>query len=240
MRNTKLWLRNTSHYPDVEVWALIRCACASVERSLRPGQDMPRIIVKLTNTKSAFSGLASWIEWHPSAGAISTNIKWYRILCRVGKPERFPVTARYPRFTDMPEYRCETYREGIVHIVAHEIEHCLGASARKDGEMKCELSAWDAVEYYRKHQQEVDGQITAALEKIAQRKAEITARHEADKNPQIVTARKLQATQVKLAQWQRKEKLAMTKKRYYLRTLNRLQRRLNEMTGQIELPKAAK
>src|SRR5258707_14674734 len=84
-----LWLRNTSRYADEEIWWLCRAAYDSTERSLKPGQRMPNIIVKLTNCSRAYRGRAYWTEWrkdHPNEMAT----EWKRILVRVGAPGNFP------------------------------------------------------------------------------------------------------------------------------------------------------
>lgn len=237
MKTTKLWLRNTSRYPNHEVWPLIKAAYESVERSLVPGQQMPRIIVKLTNCCWSFRGRAHWDEYH-SAGCKSTTPQrergtlprtehWVRVLVRIGKPTQFPVNVRYPTFkTDMPEYECRSYREGIVMVTAHEMEHCLGASGRQHGEFRCEMTAWDAIDYFRKHQIEIEAEITAATDRINQRvQARITKEVEA-KRPEVIREKKLKTAQAALSRWQRKYRLAAGKIKKYARAVKRYEKQM--------------
>lgn len=236
MKTSKLWLRNTSRYSSHEVWPLIKAAYESVERSLAPGQVMPRIVVKLTNCCWSFRGRAHWEEWHTPGCKASTpqreggygrSEKWLRILVRIGKPHQFPVHVRYPTFkTDMPEYDCQSYREGIVMVTAHEMEHCLGASGRQHGEFRCEMTAWDAIDFYRKHQAEIESEIATATNRIAQRVQEKTAREIEAKRPEVIRAAKLKAAQVALGRWQRKHKLATGKVKKYARAVKRYERQM--------------
>jgi hypothetical protein len=254
MKTSKLWLRNTSRYPDKEVWPLIKCAYESVERSISPGKTMPRIIVKLTNCRYAYRGRASWREWHrPDCNSACQKLhgrfeychgeqmqEWTRVLVRIGPATKFPVNVRYPRFKgDMPEYVCANPREGIVMVAAHEIEHCLGASGRKAGEFRCELSAWDAIDYYRKHQAEVDEEIDRAMVSKAKAEFEKATRAAARKDPQAVTGRKLEAARMMAAKWARKQKLATGKLRKYQRAVKRLEKKISEQSGPAPLALAA-
>ena len=231
MRTTKLWLRNSSRYSDAEVWPLVKSAYESVERSVGKLQQMPRIVVKLTNCSHAYRGRASWQEWNKDkkAPGYQQRVEWRRILVRIGPAQTFPVNVRYPRFKgDMPEFECRSYREAIVMVAAHEMEHCLGASGRKRGEFRCELSAWDAIEYYRKHQAEVDGEIDRALASEAERETAKGQRDAACKTPEAVIMRKLEAARAMAAKWARKQKLAGNKLRKYQRQVKRLEKQLAE------------
>jgi hypothetical protein len=243
MKTSKLWLRNTSRYPDAEVWPLIKCAYESVERSVAVGQKMPPIIVKFTNNSRSYRGRAHWVEteYKDKKNMWAGSVRWLRILVRIGKPDKFPVQVRYPRFKgDMPEYECRTYREAAVMVAAHEMEHCLGACGRKGGEFRCEMSAWDAIDYYRKHQAEVDGEINAALATRSKRESETQQRRASMKTPEIVVARKLEAARAMLAKWQRKQKLATTKAKQYQRSVRRLEKKLSELITPAPLALAAK
>lgn len=231
MKTSKLWLRNTSRYPDAEVWPLIKCAYESVERSVGKFHAMPHIIVKLTNCRGCYRGRAHWEEWHTDKSGLlrgsQMQRKWLRVLVRIGLPTRFPVNVRYARFKgDMPEYECKSYREAIVMVAAHEMEHCLGASGRKGGEFRCELSAWDAIEYYRKHQAEVDGEIDRALVKKAQLEFVKAERAAVRKDPVAVIRRKLEKARTMAAKWGRKQKVATGKLRKYQRAVKRLEKRI--------------
>jgi hypothetical protein len=166
-KTSRLWLRNTSRYSNAELWPLISAAFKSTKRNLLAGESMPRIIVDVTNCHSAFRGRAGWIEWHPNRRAKA----WHRILVRMGPPERFetPIDWTYGKFKDMPEFRVINHREAIVAITAHEMEHAVGAPGNKQGEVRCEMNAWDAVDYYRSRRDEIDAQISAYQQTLSQR-----------------------------------------------------------------------
>jgi len=216
----KLWVVSTSrHYSMDEIWVLAKCALESVARDLKPGKVMPNIKVKFTNSEHAYCGRAYWTEWQRSPGKM---VEWKRILVRVGPPKRFvkPINATYPKFKDMPEYVINGSREAIVHIIAHEAEHALGTPGGKAGEEVCELVSWDAVEWYRKHQSEVDGKIAKAKE----HDNAVAERQMLRQTPEAKTAKALADAEKKLAQWKRKRKLAETKVKHYERTVKRLHR----------------
>lgn len=211
-RDNRLMVWSTSRYPMEEVWPLCRTALESMERGLIPGQTMPPIIVKLTNCWGHWRGRGSWTEWND-------GVRWQRILVRIGKPELFtkPIPGRYGRFKgDMPEYEIRSYREAIVHLTAHEMEHALGTSGRKSGEFRCELAAVDAVDYYRKHQEEIDREIEHALAVRAIRSAP-KAKPTADQKK----AAKLAKNVAMLAKWKRKFTIAKNKVRKYERAIKR-------------------
>lgn len=218
-KTTKLWLRSTSSYPKAECFILCRTALESVERSLNAEQELPRIIVKLTNSCHAYAGRGAWTFWeHHGPHSNRKATLWKRVLVRIGKPDRFPRKACYPTFKDMPEYEFRTYREGMVGVVAHETGHALGYSGRKSGEEHCELMAWDAVDYYRAHQARIDAEIDAALRE----QQDHAARLMAAQAPSAKTAKKLAAAVARLKRWKRKQALAETKVKVYTRLLRRL------------------
>jgi hypothetical protein len=242
-KTDRLWVRNSSQYPMHEVWPLIKAAYESIERGIGQGQKMPRIIVKLTNCSHAYRGRASWQEWHKDSDApgYRQQVEWRRILVRIGSANRFPVSVRYPRFKgDMPEYICQTHREGIVMVTAHEMEHCLGASGRKGGEFRCELSASDAIDYYREHQTIIHAQIDSAVAVKAKREVETQQRRAAKQDPRAVAARTLEGARAMLSKWQRKQKLATTKAKQYQRSVRRLEKKLSELSTPAPLALAAK
>lgn len=217
-KTNKLWLRSTSRYPDCEAFILCRTARESVERSLTQGEVLHPIIVKLTNSCHAYCGRGAWNEWEHTdkprkfKGRRFTNFFWRRILVRVGPPERFPRKVCYHTFKDMPEFEFKTYREAIIGVTAHEMGHALGYSGRKEGEEKCEMLAWDALDYYRKHQAEIDAEIDAALR--AQRPQKPTVEDKA--------AEKLAKAEASLKKWKRKLALATNKVKRYTRMVRRL------------------
>lgn len=190
---------------------------------------MPRVIVKLTNCRYSYRGRAHWIEYEHSKENYGSSVRWHRILVRIGAPANFPKQVRYPRFkSDMPQYECRTYREAVVMVTAHEIEHCLGASGRMNGEFRCEMAAWDAIDYYRKHQPEVDQEITGALNRITQREQTQALRLTEAKRPEVQIIKKLKAAQEALMRWQRKQKLATGKVKKYSRAVKRYEKKIQE------------
>lgn len=231
-KTPKLWLRNTSRYPDAECFILCRVARESVERSLAADQVLPPSIVKLTNTYHGYCGRAAWTEWEHRRG--KDSIKWKRILVRVGPPDRFPRRVCYLKFKDMPEYEFKTYREAIVGVAAHEWGHVLGASGRKAGEEMCEMMLQDAVDLYRKHQAEIDAEIHQAL---AVRKVLEDSRAKARanaKNPALLRQRRMEAALEKFNQWQRRARAAQKKLKFYARRV-KYYRRLLEPAEPVSL-----
>lgn len=224
-----LWLINTnSHYSNEEVWPLAMAALEVVKRGLRPGQEMRPIKIRFTNTEHNFCGryLGSAHERIDRGYAAADFKKWFVILCRVGPPSRFaaPVSARYRDFKDMPEYLVHGHREAIIHIIAHEAEHAVGTPGGKQGETVCELVASDAVDYYRKHIAEIDGQIAglqAAINKKQLLQAVKDSERRAAKNSKEVKIAKAQAM---LDRWERRKRQAENKLKKYRRSLAQLQR----------------
>lgn len=210
-RTSRLWVRNTSRYPMAEVWPLCMAALESVERSLKPGEIMPAVIVKLTNTRKCWGGLAYWTERHEGK-------LWKRVLVRIGPPERFqkPVSATDRRFADMPEFTVDSHREALIMVAAHEMEHTLGASGRKAGEMTCDFSGSDAVDYYRANKARIDGGIAESISKVA---ARLIAKVQ---TPEKKKAAKLAKAQADLARWKRRLTIAKNKVRKYDRAVRRL------------------
>lgn len=216
-KTTKLWLRSSSRYPAAECFILCRTALEAVEKGLLPHERLRPIIVKLTNTYHGFCGRASWVEHHTGSGEL---VRWERVLVRVGAPERFPRKAQYSTFKDMPEMEYRTYREAMVAVAAHEMAHTLGYSGRKSGEERCEYVALDALDYYRKHQTEIDAEIDATLA-LARH---VAAASLAALRPEAKHAKKLAAAEAKLKRWKRKLTLATNKVKTYTRAVRRLSR----------------
>lgn len=218
----RLWIRNTSRYAMEEVWPLAEIAYISACRNRTT--EAPRIVIKLTNSSVCYCGRAFWTEWHPdprrNLASNPPQIRWRRILCRIGAPKHFPMVARYPRFQDMPEYPVADHREGLVYIIAHEMEHAFGTPGRKRGETRCEMAAQDAVDLYRSRRAQIDGEIqqliTAANFKSLQRQFQAKAKE----GPEAKRAKNLKM----LAKWRRKLTLAKNKVKKYERAERRFQK----------------
>lgn len=240
-KTSKLWLRSTSNYPTAECFILCRTALEAVERGLLPHERLRPIIVKLTNTYHGFCGRASWTERHTgivknpdTRQRVKDAVYWERVLVRVGAPERFPRKAQYSTFKDMPEMEYRTYREAMVAVTAHEMAHTLGYSGRRSGEERCEYVALDALDYYRKHQVEIDTEIDAVLASQCQRESA----QRAAATPEAKDAKKLAAAEAKLKRWKRKLTLATNKVKTYTRLVRRLSRMKEPVVG-TELAQAA-
>ena len=159
--------------------------------------------INLVKSKYIRAGTAYTHAWQPS------------IRVRLGDPRKlsvkWPVQETYPRFKNMPEYEVRSWREMIVMIVAHEVAHLTGYGGRKSGEEMSELTAWDAVEAYRKNQVEVDGRISALIKNVDERKA-IARKRAQDKREEKNSAQfKIARLDAQEAMWMRKLKTALTK-----------------------------
>lgn len=226
-RTDTLWLQNTSRYPNAEVFPLLKVAYESSIKNMTPGElrEVPRIIVKFTNSQHRRCGRVLTSEWHVRVGT-STNQYWRKILCRIGKPSHWPIANEtYYKFKDMMEYPVNNYREGIVHIIAHEMEHVFGAGGRKRGEERCELAAQDAVDLYRKNRQKVDDEIKARIAHEEGRRLRAEAK-EARRRKGPATEERAETVMKAIATWTRKRKLAETKIRKYNQELKRLSRKM--------------
>jgi hypothetical protein len=124
---------------------------------------------------------------------------------------QWPVKLTYPRYKDMPVYEARNWREIIVHLAAHEFAHLAGCDGNKDGEMKCEMAAWDAIDAYRKRQDEIDDKIDQALSRRQQRAQAALQREEDRKAARNSPAYKLERLAAKEKTWLRKLRLALTK-----------------------------
>lgn len=209
LKTKYLWLVSTIRYPDEETWVLVRTALESIRASLRRDEHLPPIKVKLTNSSSSYCGRAHWMERD------ANGKRWARILVRVGTPSHFPLTNRYPRFTDMPEYEISSYREAIVGVTAHEIAHVLGASGRKVGETLCELCLQDAIDLYRRDQATLDTEIEVNISRRNIIKLP---------DPERKRAVKLTTVEAHIKRWESKLKLAQTKLKKYRIQARRLQK----------------
>jgi hypothetical protein len=236
MKTSKLWLKNTSRHDDRACFILCRTARESVERGLTQGQTLCPVIVKLTGTSKGWAGRAYWNE-------LVNGEWWRRVLVRIGSEERLArdLQVRDHRFKgDMPEYTINGWREALVMVAAHEMEHAVGAAGTYAGEFRCEMAALDAVEYYRANRSRIDGEIDRHEQRAKSVQAVRELRQKVSKLPTTIAAKKLQAARTKLARWQRRLKLATTKAKHYQRAVNRMERRLAETTpeqlaGEFEL-----
>jgi hypothetical protein len=113
-------------------------------------------------------------------------------------------------------------------VTAHEMEHCLGASGRQSGEFRCEMAAWDAIDYFRKHQSEIEAEIAAGVERLSQTLLAKAQRLAESRRPEVLLAEKFKKAQEALGRWQRKSKLAASKVKKYCRAVARYQKRIQD------------
>lgn len=251
-RSPMLWLRNTSRYPNEEVWPLFQEAYDSAVRNMRPedrAKSIPRIMLTLTNASCRRRGrylgtvhVPHGLQpgqprtWNSAKeGYEQELVQWKHILCRIGKPECWPVANEtYYRYKDMAEYPINDHREGLVQIIAHEMEHAFGAGGRKKGEERCEAAAQDAVDLYRKNRDRVDADIFARLGRRDSKVIrEIQKKEQKRRGPSVeVRAERVMA---QIATWKRKQKLAGTKIRKYERELRRLSKQMEKELEALNL-----
>lgn len=201
-------LVTTSIYPKVAVECLLAVA-------LRTLEDYPigDLTVRVTNTGRSYSGRAWRGRKH--------------VLVKVGKPGHFPRKVCYPRFKDgMPEHEFQTWQEALVGVAAHEFMHLTGRDGTKDGEMMCEFAAMDAVDYYRKHQVEIDEKIRGKLNRQKIREA---CRNMA--KPESTLDSMIDKAVLRVKRWERKLKLAQTKLKKARSEEQRLRRRLSKSSS---------
>jgi uncharacterized protein YlxW (UPF0749 family) len=129
----------------------------------------------------------------------------------------------------MPVYECRNYRECIVMVTAHEMQHCLGASGTYEGEFICELAASDAIDYFRKHQSEIASEIWATMTRAQERSKAAAQRLAESKRLDVRLAKKLQQAQEALARWQRKSKFAANKVKKYTRAVARHEKAIQQL-----------
>lgn len=242
-RTTKLWLRNFSRYPNEEVWPLFE---AAYEMALKNnhGKTPPRILLDLFNSKYRRAGrykgtvhvregkgLNEAGTWNSIRGTYEEPlIQWNRIKCRIGKPSNWPfLSETYYRFKDMDVYPVNDHREGIIHIIAHEMQHAFGTRGGKDGEIQCELAAQDAIDHYRKNRDRIDMEIKARMAVVNSRTENRKRREEAKEGTEVKAEKALRS----LAKWQTKAKLAATKIKHYERLLSRLSRQMEKELSEL-------
>ena len=135
-----------------------------------------------------------------------------RCLIRLGYGERnWPMRLNYAKWKDMPEYEARNWYEMIIHIAAHEFAHLTGYSGKKAGEEMCELTAWDAIDAYRKRQVEIDAKINGLLHKANLRGLTAHQRECAVKEQRNSPEYKLARLAAKEKVWLRKLRLALSK-----------------------------
>ncbi len=238
----KVFITNTSRHPATAVRWLVNFAAREVYAvAKREGWsdrfDNTPTLLRFTNTRHAYCGryLGRYRAWalkskafNPVAYGLDGSDYVRNILCRVGASDRFPASAVYPRYQQMPEYSVADWQEAVVMIAAHELAHT-SYSGNKDGEFNCELVAHDAVEAFRRERGAFDAHLAAAAQKESEREVALAAKN----SPQAVAEKKLADAQRAVDRWSRKLKLAKTKLTKYTRAVKRAQlllQRSNEST----------
>lgn len=126
----------------------------------------------------------------------------------------------------MPEFVINGHREAIVFVTAHEMQHALGTSGRKNGEMQCEHNGADAVEYYRKHKAEIDATIDARMQRKDESLQLAAHKAAANKDPNVRLTKEFEKATRRLEQWKRRMKAATNKVKKYQRAYNRLAKKI--------------
>jgi hypothetical protein len=140
-----------------------------------------------------------------------------RCLLRLGTGERkWPMRLCYSKWKDMPEYEARNWHEMIIRIAAHEFSHLTGYCGGKKGEEMCEMTAWDAIDAYRKRQAEIDGTIDSALKGVQERTVLALQRAEVKKVLAVQRAYERNSPKYKLARLAAKEKVWLRKLRLAL------------------------
>jgi hypothetical protein len=135
-----------------------------------------------------------------------------RCLLRIGHGNHtWPVKLNYWRYKDMPDYEARSWREVFVHLAAHEFAHLTGYSGKRGGEEMCELTAWDAIDAYRKRQPEIDAKIDTALKRAQERTVIALQRIEERQTERNTPEYKLAVLDRKEKVWLRKLRLALSK-----------------------------
>lgn len=142
-----------------------------------------------------------------------------RCLLRLGFGERkWPMSLNYSRWKNMPEYEAQSWYEMIIHMAAHEFAHLTGLSGYRDDEEKCELISWDAIDAYRKRRTEIDGKITANIQKTFSSAQAALQRAADTKALRSSPEHKLALLAAKEKVWLRKLRLALSKMKHIKRS----------------------
>ena len=225
--SNQILLKNTTRYDDKQVAWLVKFAAKYVRSEfvrLGFGHEFDNTPIAMRITKCSWSYCGRFL-YRASGGFLERKYgmkadlhKWYQnVLVRIGSPKRFPVKTQYPTFKDMPEGDLRDWQEAVVAITAHELCH-IHYRGGKEGETNCELIMLDTVTAFRRDRQHFDDMVQKERDAEIERRL-ATARAS---NPDVIRERRKADAQAKLAQWQRKAKLAQTKVKKYQRTVNRL------------------
>ena len=216
-RNFKV--SNRSAFSDTELLPLLNFAWDYAWETARAGADpvtrhpryskwsvVPAANEKLcvwhVNVVKSIYRRAGWASWREGT-----------VRIRLGVPKKlnvkWPVMETYGRFKDMPEFEIRDWREQIISIAAHEFAHLTGYHGGKESEHWCELTAWDAVDAYRKS--DLSARIDAALQNVDKKAEERKAREQAKRAEKNSAQFKLAKIEAQEKVWKRKLALALTK-----------------------------
>lgn len=140
-RPNRIDVVNTSRYGDGEVAALVELA--------RGRKHHGHVALNVKNSKYACRGRA--YERVPSESMRRVGSAGrFLVVAAIGAPELFPFDHRYPGLSTAPEYRLESWQEGLVTLVAHELQHCQQyALGLPRSEIDAERAAVRALAAYR-------------------------------------------------------------------------------------------
>ena len=146
-RRERLWIRNTSRYPDAKVRQLVKFATAGI--------DMDRVCVNAKNGAlggGAYNGVPAISNAPRSAD--------YLVTLRLGNGrERWPlgpVNYHFKRPAEtgprnrFPFFVCHDWEEWLVKLAAHEATHIEQFRSRRTcSELECERFAVTKLEEFR-------------------------------------------------------------------------------------------
>lgn len=224
-------IKNTSRYPDNAVRWLIHFAARYVRSEFeRMGFlerfDRSGFYVEFKNkSRATYSGrYFNQLVTAQGAYPFLACETFRRMLVKIGAPEKFPMHSWDSRFKDMPEGDLNDWQEATVAIAAHEFCH-VKYSGDKAGEEACDTIMHDAVTAFRSSRQLFNEAMDAGQRKDQERQLAIAAK----KSPESVAKQNLTDAESKLAKWNRKQKLATTKVKFYTRLVNRAARKTAEL-----------
>lgn len=232
----KLYITNTSQYPDHEVDWLVKFAFKEVRDVAQRENwlDMfERNPISLRVTKCCDTWRGRYMNndyshqihgFNRRAHGLDAMLVMRNVLCRIGTFIGAPKRWSYDwKWQDMPEMFVSDWQEVLVGLVAHELAH-IKYSGLKKGESGCDWVAVDAVEAFRKVRGDYDAFVANHILKQQGHQVAMAAKQ----SPEAVAQRELDKTHDMVAKWQRRQKLAASKLKKYERKLKRLERKATQ------------
>jgi len=131
-----------------------------------------------------------------------------KISCRIGKPNNFPRTVKYPNRINTPEYVMQDWKEALYCVAAHELYHFLQAKTHSGfSEIEVERRVVVGLEEFRAKRAFLELDFQKKTDTIKER-VEKAQRRQAEK---LTPEFEIQLIDKKLAKYQRRLKLYLTK-----------------------------